>query len=441
MPGGPRGAETSSWQGVRRTYLLLTALSTLAASLIWGINTLFLLDAGLSNTQAFAANAFFTAGLVLSEIPTGVVADTTGRRRSFLLGAGTLLVSTVLYLLMWWVQAPFWGWALSSAVIGLGFAFFSGAVEAWLVDALAATGYDGPLEAVFARGQIVTGAGMLVGSVAGGVIAQATNLGVPYLVRAGLLGTTVLTAALLMRDLGFRPVARDRPVTEVRRILRASIDGGLGNRPVRWMMLHAPFSMGVGIYVFYAMQPYLLELYGDEGAFGIAGLAAAVVAGSQIVGGLSVPLVRRLVGRRTTAFIGGAGVGVLVLLGLGVAPSFGVALALLVVWALTAAAVAPVRQAYLNGLIPSGQRATVLSFDSLMGSAGGVVTQPALGRVADVAGYGASYLVSGGIALLGLPFLLLARRERATSDVVRSGDPLPDAEVAIIPPEADTLPS
>jgi hypothetical protein len=30
---------------------------TLAASFIWGINTIFLLDAGLSNLEAFGANA------------------------------------------------------------------------------------------------------------------------------------------------------------------------------------------------------------------------------------------------------------------------------------------------------------------------------------------------------------------------------------------------
>ena len=56
---------------VRRTYYVLTAGNTLAASLIWGINTIFLLDAGLTNFEAFAANAFFTAGMVLFEIPTG----------------------------------------------------------------------------------------------------------------------------------------------------------------------------------------------------------------------------------------------------------------------------------------------------------------------------------------------------------------------------------
>ena len=47
---------------IQRVYLTLLLLHTLAASFIWGINTLFLLDAGLSNTQAFAANAFFTLG-------------------------------------------------------------------------------------------------------------------------------------------------------------------------------------------------------------------------------------------------------------------------------------------------------------------------------------------------------------------------------------------
>ena len=79
---------TNDARVVERTYLVLTLLTTLAASFIWGINTLFLLDAGLNNTEAFAANAFFTVGQVVFEVPTGVVADTRGRRFSFLLGGG-----------------------------------------------------------------------------------------------------------------------------------------------------------------------------------------------------------------------------------------------------------------------------------------------------------------------------------------------------------------
>ena len=78
--------------------------------------------------------------------------------------------------------------------------------------------------------------------------------------------------------------------------------------------------------------------------------------------------------------------------------------------------VVPIRQAYLNGIIPSEQRATVLSFDNLMASAGGVVAQPALGRLADLRGYPAAYVVSAVIQVAAVPFLLLARREDAPSD-------------------------
>ncbi len=258
----PLPPVTTSASHVQRVYLLLTLLTTLAASFIWGVNTLFLLDAGLNNTEAFAANAFFSVGMVIFEVPTGVVADTSGRRFSFMLGAATLLLATLLYLLMWQIEAPFIGWAFASILLGLGFTFFSGATEAWLVDCLGATGFTGNLETVFGRGQTIGGVAMLGGSVLGGVVAQMTNLGVPYLLRAVMLGVALLAAFFFMRDLGFSPKTGVSTRTAVKEIARGSIDGGLRNRPVRWMMLAAPFTGGVGFYAFYAMQPYLLELYG-----------------------------------------------------------------------------------------------------------------------------------------------------------------------------------
>ena len=403
---------------VERTYLLLILLTTLAASFIWGINTLFLLDAGLSNTEAFAANAFFTLGQVIFEVPTGVVADTRGRRFSFMLGAGTLLLSTLLYLVMWNLHAPLWGWAIASILLGLGFTFFSGATEAWLVDALAATGFSGNLESVFGRAQVVGGGAMLVGSVAGGFIAQATDLGVPYIVRAAMLGVTLVIAWWFMHDLGFTPQRGVTPVTAVRTVITGAVDGGLRNRPVRWLMLAAPFTVGVGFYAFYALQPLLLELYGDPTAYGIAGLAAAVVAGAQILGGLTVPFVRRLFRRRTDALILAVLLTAILLALIGLTDSFILALALMTAWCLVAAVEEPMRQAFINGLIPSQQRATVLSFDSLIGSTGGVVAQPVLGRTADLFGYPASYVAAAGIQALALPFVLLARREHAASDPI-----------------------
>jgi MFS family permease len=407
---------------VQRVYLVLMLFNTLAASFIWGINTLFLLDAGLSATAAFTANALFTAGMVLFEVPTGVVADTWGRRTSYLLGSVTLAVSTVLYWLAWQTQAPFWAWAVTSVLLGLGFTFFSGATEAWLVDALKFTGFKGNLESVFAKGQIVAGAAMLSGSVLGGLVAQWTNLGVPYLLRGLALLVTFVVAFLYMRDWGFVPKPGKHPVREMGQVVRGSVHYGLGNPPVRWMMLAAPFTFGVGIYAFYAMQPYLLELYGDEQAYSIAGLAAAIIAGAQIAGGMIAPQVRRLFRNRTSALLTGLLIEVSLLVLLGVSTAFWVAVGLLVLWGLTAAATLPIRQAYVNGLIPSEQRATVLSFDNLLGSSGGVVIQPALGKAADVWSYSTSYLVGAAVQLLAVPFTILAKREHASSDPV---DPEP----------------
>lgn len=403
---------------ILKTYITLTLLSTFASSLIWGINTLFLLDAGLSITEAFAANAFFTVGMMLFEVPTGIVADTLGRRISYLLGAATLVVSTLLYLWMWRIGAPLWAWALASVVLGLGFTFFSGATEAWLVDGLHATKYQGTLEAAFAKGQIAEGVAMLTGSVAGGALAQMTNLGVPYLVRAAILALTFAVTFLLMRDIGFTPRKGASVLKETRAIIQSSLDYGLRNPPVRWLMLAAPFSGGVGIYAFYAMQPYLLELYGENTSYAIAGLAAAIVAGAQIVGGLLVPYAHKLFRRRTAALLIGTLVSATVLSLIGWLPNFGLALALLTIWAIVFAATLPIRDALVNALIPSAQRATVLSSDNLLASAGGVIAQPALGKVADVWGYPMSYIVGAGVQVLALPFLLLTRRQKTPADTI-----------------------
>jgi MFS family permease len=405
-------------RAIQRTYLTLLLGNTLAASFIWGINTIFLLDAGLSNLEAFAANAFFTAGMVLFEVPTGIVADTIGRRASYLAGTVTLAASTILYVLLWQVEAPFWEWAIVSILLGLGFTFFSGAVEAWLVDALTATGFDGDLETVFGRGQMVTGAAMLSGSVAGGFVAEQISLGAPFVARGAILAVMFVVAFRMMHDVGFTPEKGGRPLAEMRKIGAASIEYGWRVPAVKWLMVEALFTGGVGIYAFYALQPYLLELYGDPQAYQIAGLVAAIVAGAQILGGIAAPRIRRLFRRRTSALIATAMLSTLTLALIGLVESFAGVIALTCVWGLLFAATMPIRQTYINGMIPSRQRASILSFDSMMGSSGGVWAQPVLGRAADAWGYGTSYVISAGISALAVPCLILSRRQNAPADTV-----------------------
>src|SRR2546423_13946845 len=121
-------------------------------SLIWGIDTLFKLHAGLDIFEVMMTNAAFTLGNVLFEIPTGVVADTVGRRVSLLLCLATLFGTTLLYVAIARLGWGFWPFAWVSVLLGLGYKFHRGEVKACLVDELMPSAWTQPPELRLPRG-------------------------------------------------------------------------------------------------------------------------------------------------------------------------------------------------------------------------------------------------------------------------------------------------
>ncbi len=391
------------------SYFIIAGLYTLAAALIWGVNTLFLLDAGLDIFGVFIANAAFTAGSVVFEIPTGVLADTHGRRASFLLSVTILMATTLAYVGVARIGGGLLAFSLVSIVMGLGFTFYSGAVDAWLVDALKETGYAGQLDRVFARGSMVTGAAMLVGTIGGGFLGT-LDLSLPYVVRAGMLAAVFMVAFATMKDIGFTPRAlrfSDLP-QEMRKVARESLAYGWHNQPVRLLMAFSFVQWGFLTWGFYAWQPYLLELLAREEIW-VAGVVAALISLSMIVGNALVDWFSQFCGRRTTLLLWAAGVQTVGAVGVGLAGDFWLAVALLLIVTATMGVTGPVKQAYLHQLIPSQQRASVISFDSMMGNAGGVVGQSGLGYLSRVRSIADGYVVGGLATLFALPVLVLLR--------------------------------
>jgi len=399
------------------TYLILAGLFTLSAALIWGINTLFLLDAGLDIFGVFVANAAFTAGMVVFELPTGVLADTAGRRLSFLLSLAILSLTTVGYVLVARVGGGLLAFCAVSVVMGLGFTFYSGAVEAWLVDALKSTGFEKSLDQVFARGAMVTGGAMLTGTLAGGFLGD-VDLGLPYLVRAALLAAVFVIAFVAMKDLGFTPRAfrLGQLPREMAAVAEASIRYGWRERPVRLLMFCSFLQMGFMYWGFYAWQPYFLRLLGRD-AIWAAGAAASVIAGAMIAGNVLVDLVSRFCGRRTTLLLWAAGLQALAAIGVGLTGSFWLALALFVLLAAGVGIAGPVKQAYLHNSIPSTERASVVSFDSMFGNGGGILGQAGLGYLSRAHSIEQGYVVGGLASLLALPLIVALRRLKRPADI------------------------
>ena len=77
------------------------------------------------------------------------------------------------------------------------------------------------------------------------------------------------------------------------------------------------------------------------------------------------------------------------------------------------------RSSFINEHIPSAQRATVLSLDSLFADAGGAVGQPALGWLATRFSIGLSWLVGSAFFAVAAPLYALAgkaARDEAAGD-------------------------
>ena len=408
-----------------RTYFAITGLFNLAMSLIWGIDTLFKMGAGLDIQQVLLTNAAFTLGSMIFEIPTGVVADTLGRRVSLLLCLVTLFTTTLLYVASAWRGWGFWAFVWVSVFLGLGFTFYTGAVDAWLVDALKATGYTEPLEPVFAKGQMFFGAGMLVGTIGGGLLGQ-IHLYIPYVVRAVIVVPLFALAWYAMPELGYTPRALElkRVPVEMRRVFVEGMEYGLHHPVVRPVMLASLVSMSFMIFGFYSWQRYFLDLLGRDLVW-VDGLISSLLGLSLIAGNALVAPLSRLVRSRTgllmlsvvvqAAMATACGV---VGRGVGSPDRFYVVVALYLVYGLAVGVAMPVKQAYLNAHIPSAQRATIISLDSMFANVGGVLGQSGWGWLARVRSIGEAWAWSGVTLLFGLPLYRLARRNDRRLDAI-----------------------
>jgi MFS family permease len=133
--------------------------------------------------------------------------------------------------------------------------------------------------------------------------------------------------------------------------------------------------------------------------------------GSSLVG-----FARSFGGKRTSHLLAAAAASAAACALVSVAGSFAAAMAALVLMTFFQGLFTPVRQAFLNDLIPSPQRATVLSFDSLMGDGGAIVGQTGLGWLSRGFGLGSGYLAGSVLLAAALPFIYVLKRLKEPAD-------------------------
>jgi MFS family permease len=178
-----------------RLYLLLQLLFTGASSFAGATYVMFLIHHGLNLFQVNLVNVVFMMTLFLMEIPTGAIADTWGRKASFVLAC--LVMSLGMYL--YYVAETFMGFTLAETVAAIGLTCYSGAFQAWLIDTLHHHGMPVVPPRVFVRAAQTRQLANITGAVAGAYCAD-KNLALPWLLAAIAFLGTALLAMLVMKE-------------------------------------------------------------------------------------------------------------------------------------------------------------------------------------------------------------------------------------------------
>jgi MFS family permease len=395
--------------GAVRAYLLLELALSGAFATSFTVSAVYFVETvGMNPLELVLVGTAMEATIFVFEIPTGVVADAYGRKRSLVagwlvMGAGLVLAGSVAE--VWAVLA---GWA----VWGLGWTFTSGAYQAWITDEVGAERI-GP---VFARGDRVGYIGALLGIGASVSIAAATSPATAVVAGGVALAVVGLLALALVPETGWRRrAAEERPsLAELR---RTAGDGArlVRGHPILLLIVAITFFAGMSTEAFDRLwQAHLLELGLPEvGSLDPIYWFGIIEAATLVIGiAAATVLVRRLESvtraglARTLLVVTAVQMAAAILFGL--AGAFAVAVAGLLLYRLTRSVVEPVSATWLNRSIPdSSVRATVLSITSQSDAIGQTAGGPALGALGTV--FSVRVALVAGAAVLAPALALYGR--------------------------------
>jgi MFS family permease len=398
---------------ITRRYYTVWGLYSFAGGFLFGVYPIFLHSRGLNQFQIDSVLATYFVVLFLTDVPTGAFADLLGRRRSYVLGALLRVCAFLLY----FVAHHYYVFIIAESIDGIGTTFGNGAIDAWGVDALDDAGYDGLKDRLFSRISQLTTLGFMGSAMIGAYVAD-VDISYPWILGAAGYVIAGVVGALLMHD--ERPRAAAVRIAAIPRQIAANVSDGIRDGLGAYTVLMLSIANAI---TFAAWAPYWVSwpiLFDQSLGVGVwiigwiyCGLSAARLIGAELSARFAVDEARRaarvsmlVIAASAMLFLGGLFGGRPVL-----------SLTMLFVMNLFTGAMQPLVQSWFNEQLESGNRATLLSFNSTFQTMGGAVGLLFAGRIADTAGIPFAWQIAGLISICAAP-VYWATRRRATAPAV-----------------------
>jgi MFS family permease len=357
---------------------------------------LFFQQNGLSMKQVLILQSFFSIAIIVLEIPSGYFSDIVGRRITIVIGCCLGFIGFVVYSFSY----GFWGFFVAETLLGFGSSFISGTDSALLYDTLLQLDRTNDYKKVEARLASVCNFSEGTASIVGGLLAV-ISLRIPFYVET--------TLNLIVIPLAFSLIEPERPKSSAvegnfKRILKIVKYSLHEHQEVKWLIIYSALVGASTLTLVWFIQPYL-KLVGLP--LTLFGITWAVFQFS--VGGFSLlaDKFEKTIGRKLSLI----SLIVLAVGGYWLLSSFQRlwSIAFIFIFYFVRGIHVPILKDYVNRLISSDIRATVLSVKNLMGRLVFSIIGPIIGWLTDLYSLklaflvaGLNFLICGSIALLFL---------------------------------------
>lgn len=357
-------------RNIKLDYISIFITNLNMQSCIW---VLYLTYCNMSLLQIGLLEGIYHITSMVCEIPSGAWADLVGRKRSMLIGRICITLSCIVMLF----SRKFWGFSISFMIQALGNAFTSGSEEALVYDSLKCIDKEDDFLKVNGRLNMLIEVSQAIATVAGGILAEYSYV-------------WCYVACVIIALLSLVPVAFmiEPPISEEKECL-SSVELVKDHFKVSYQILKNDTRI-MKIIVFYSLvfashtllffysQQYFFDLGYNKIQISFMFLFAGI---ASCLGALASDHLYRNFRDRVAVMSA-----LLIALSM-VCYGFNIPLLAMSVFVLSSffnAVLYPVESECLNRLIPSEQRATLISVSSMFFSIMMIIMFPIAGFLADV---------------------------------------------------------
>jgi len=408
-------SENIATKKIIHLYLFLAAGEALATSLVGAIFVIFLIEQGGLNLFEVSIVFMALAGTVfVLEIPTGIIADVFGRKISCVCS----YFLTSLGLFAFAISESLFAFVLAAIILATRSALLSGASQAWMRDSLKHNSYSGKTMPIRVRKNQLIYSADIVGILLGSFLAD-KSIVFPFIVGGFAMLLVGTVAAIFMKEDYFvrEKLSFKRNIQTMKEKFKASVVYGRNNKAVKFVLLMGLIQTIAAKVFIVQCQPFFFQFFPNKASLGFLYVAMSI---TTIVGTTqSSWFLSKLQNPRKTLITLQIAIGLGVLLA-GASVAFPplivlpIALSAFLLFNFAGGAFDPVSEEYLDKNIPSKERATLISFESMACGIGSVIGLIFGGYVAEIFSISAAWILIGGLLIV---FSLIMRNNNKRTEV------------------------